>query len=157
MGIWFMDGFDEYSSTADMLRTWVLNGWGFNATAGRNGGGAMYTAVGGQSRTPIGGMVTPNGTSIGCNFWMKFSAVPNAQSPTINYRTGGETAAGAIGFNTSGQIILISAGQSQVAAGSSFNFCDNNWHYVETRWNGGGSVNQICYVDGLQQWNGGFG
>src|SRR6266700_205590 len=80
MGLNFCDGFDNYSATANLTRTYrsIGSSWAWNATAGRNGGGSMQCSSPAAASTfflPVNVQNVVNGAA-GVAFWMKVSAIP---------------------------------------------------------------------------------
>jgi len=158
MGILFSDAFDSYGVTADMLSYWGIiqsSAWAFNATAGRNGGGAMVGTAAAAIVSRIG--VLNSNTVVGAGFWMKFSAAPAAAYDFVNYVRSDGVVQGALRLNTSGQLVMRDVPFSSDRFTGATNVCDNQWHWVEhylTMTNV--SLSQKCYVDGITQWNTGF-
>src|SRR5215471_14133509 len=110
MGLKFSDGFDQYGLTTDLSNLWSTVGspWTWNATAGRNGGGAMQAATtgAGQLATPIATIAVASPNPIGVAFWLKVSAAPAAQGLLLDFRDNGVNSCGSIHVNTSGQLAL---------------------------------------------------
>src|SRR6266704_1242858 len=89
MGLVLVEGLDGYAATSDLLKgPWPAGGgtlWNFNASAGRNGGGAITsTATALTLKSPIN--LWPGAASqIGLYFglWLKISAPPSAETALI--------------------------------------------------------------------------
>jgi hypothetical protein len=156
MGLIFSDGFDLYGATADVLHYWgaVNSPWAWNATAGRNGGGAMVatTNAGAILQVPTGSTPVPIVGVFAACFWLKMSATPSvAQNLFRGLEIGGGveywtqvTTGGFLTFNNVGNGSAIFTGN--------INVCDNNWHWVEMEGTVGTGVHK-CYVDTIAQWN----
>jgi hypothetical protein len=154
MAVVFRDGCDSYGSTADILRKWDANtGWVYNATAGRNGGGALQCVSSASLLKSRFGIL--NNTEVCCAFWVKISTTPAAAINFVEYPTIADASLNKMRLNTSGQLVCYAANNVTIFATGATNICDNNWHWIELRIkhtvssNGGGSA----YVDTVQQFS----
>jgi hypothetical protein len=140
MGLIWLDGFDGYGSTADLLRNYTATGgFVFDATAGRLGGGAIKcVAPGSPSTITANNALYPAGINLGntaiagLGFWFKASAPPasrmlicSEQNSTDNTALGFQ----AIDLNTNGTISQII--NTTVVSTGATNVADNNWHWIE--------------------------
>lgn len=157
MALVFCDGFDSYAATADMAKKWgTNNGWVYNATAGRSGGGAMQATSVVTIFTPLTIISSTQQSVFG--WWMKVSAIPAATTPI------------AWPVDVNGSPPASSNNQLQVITGSGLlrvslnggtflngnvNVCDGLWHWIEwnTECRTGGLATQILYVDSLIQFS----
>ena len=160
MAIAFRDGMDSYITTADVTAggKWVniTSGWSFNATAGRNGGGALQF-TGAQTVATKAGILAA--TEMCCAFWLKVSAIPAATTGIIvPVDVNGNPPASSTGIfqvaQTSGVLRQVASPSSTIFTGTT-NVCDNQWHWVEVDIECalGNGATLICYVDGVQQWS----
>lgn len=152
MAVVFCDGCDSYSVTADIAKKWAIvgAGWSYQATAGRNGGGALQVTTA-TSLVSASGLFAATEMCIG--FWFKASATPSAAATFFtNIDAGGS----APGF---GLWSLTTAGLLRVNVGAGFltgatNICDNAWHWIE--WDieqAGSAATAILYIDTIQQFS----
>lgn len=161
MGLVWMDSCDSYSVTADIARRWTgtpLTGSLYNATAGRNGAGAIQSVSTSQSiRTPaiFAGSINVR-QCVG--MWLKLSAVPSAQLNAFDFRSIGDAIAGGVSISATTGYLRLLRDSLVVQAIGNINVCDNQWHWVEFNFamNNAG-VTLSCYVDTIYQWVGNYG
>jgi len=170
MALLFMDGFDKYAASADLVKEWNNNSMPsavtFNPTAGRFGGGAVVaaptTAIYANNYglqkiiRPVGNPVVRVGMSFKATakpadtYGPWFMALLDSTNPSSNNSTAGaslgcSTVTGAIGYRpwTGGSI-------TNPTGSGSINVCDGNWHWIEIhfRQTPSGGVFQVR-VDGV--------
>ncbi len=151
MTLRFTDGFDSYSATADLLKKYVSNaGATWNATAGRNGGGAIQFTTNSILQTfPI----TLGGSIANLGFWFKATAKPGAGTIVFKAFSSSNTLLGSLDILATGLFCLLSSVGAIVATGVT-NVGDNNWHWIELLqdWKNAAATSTM-YIDGILQWN----
>ncbi len=162
MGLIFCDGFDSYSTSAELIRNWpgaAFTGTCFNATAGRLGGGAFQTVATSVTLQTLNStsvmLILNNSQTLGISFWLKVSTPPSASTMILNFFNSNNGLNGGIHLVTgTGVLRLVSTAQATIATGGT-NVCDNAWHWVEICFapTNGSAVRQACYVDNISQWD----
>ncbi len=162
MALVFTDAFDSYAATADLIKKWGTASGGFTwgATAGRNGAGGVTCAAGaagGIFQTPsiLGGVASG---IFHFGFYIKFSAIPSSLYEFLEPVRSDTGAPGhLLGIQTgTGFLQLINAVATVQATGTR-NVCDNNWHWIEVKYNLANAANlQTVYVDSTQDISGSF-
>lgn len=153
MAVVFRDGCDSYGVTADILRKWdINNGLVYNATAGRNGGGAVQctSAVGMTTRNAI---LSTNECVIA--FWVKLSTTPGAEADFISFQNTGAAVINKFRLTTGGLLKFTTSANAQLSGVGVTNICDNQWHWIElkTKHVAGSAGGWVGYVDTLVQNN----
>lgn len=166
MALLFCDGFDSYTAASEYTYKWSTsqNAPGFNATAGKFGGGCMTM----NSYYTPSGLTTKNiglnaANTIYAGFWFKSTGLPNVDGSGntgnngfgLPNSGGGAYTVVTAGTTVPGAVQLIKLGSATVLGTGTVNICDGNWHWVEvgvllsTTSSGWGKV----YVDGVLQVN----
>lgn len=154
MALLFCDGFDSYSSTADLLKKWGgNNGWTYNATAGRNGGGAVQVTSAVILSTPFA--ITPALSEQAYGFWLKVSALPGAAATILYPLNSGAGAGAQLRLQTTGFLGTANSAGT-VLQGGFTQVADNKWHWIEWHIESAGGTNSTAtdlYVDTLLQFS----
>jgi hypothetical protein len=155
MGLVFSDGFDQYSTSTDLLRNWASNGWTWGSTSGHTGAGGITTTASAQNIVTNSALLaTASGATFGILLWLKISAIPASTVQLIQMLNAAAGTQGTVRINSStGFLAHYNQGGAQQVVGS-VNVCDGNWHWLSIRMPYG-TANGQCYLDGsaTPQWN----
>lgn len=158
MFLW-SDGFDTYSATADLLKTWLTNTGTivYNSSGGRWGGGCIQMTGASTTGTLVGQPLQspfslPGSASNKINFscWFKCTAAPTNANLLFGICTSSLVTSGfSVQISTGGvlQNHLFYSGTNDSTI-SNQNVCDGAWHHLEWQINCVSSPTVICYLDG---------
>lgn len=149
----FCDGFDSYSSAANLTAKWsTVAGASFAATTGRFGGGAVSNSSTGYALQLTKSVTLPIGSKVRLAMSLKYSA--GTVSSGTNYANPLFAINGQhiCGFSSLGQIFVSVYGGANFLLTSSVAVNDGNFHWVELEYylNGASGSAQL-YIDGVSQ------
>lgn len=179
MPIMFMDGFDSYSSAADLANNkwqFASSVWNFSSNSGVTGLGAIVggsTAPVNSSQYYLGSfqgryMNQNAGSMNGVAMWFKCNGLPSTaaganSSNNIVYCTysgvlglPSTNSAGWGVFSSNGHISIWGQGFGGNFGSGTTNVCDNVFHWIEC-YVGMGTGVSVINVDGVQQFSGSVG
>lgn len=154
MTLRFCDGFDSYSTAAQLTSKWSSGtGLAFNASAGRFGGGAMLNSGAAWQTFITKSVSVPSGSKLRIGYHLKYSAgtAPAAGAGASNYVLGANSSS-MLHINTAGLLVVTGFGVTTPYIASSQAVNDGNFHWVELEYylNGASSTAQL-WIDGVLQ------
>jgi hypothetical protein len=149
----FCDGFDSYTTSANLSAKWsTFAGASFAATTGRFGGGAVSNSGSGYNLVLTKAVAIPIGSRVRLAMSLKYT------SGTVSYGLNSGNPLLAIngqhicGFSSLGLIVVTGYGGSTAMLTSSVTVNDGNFHWIELDYYlNGASGNTQLYIDGVIQ------
>ncbi|MGV0984393.1 MAG: hypothetical protein ACOYB2_07545 [Limnohabitans sp.] len=149
----FCDGFDSYTTVANLTAKWsTVAGASFAATAGRFGGGAVFNSGSGLNLLLTKAVTIPIGSRVRLAMSLKYSAGTVAYGLNSGNPLLAINAQQICGFTSLGLIVVTSYGGGTAMLTSSVAVNDGNFHWIELEYylNGASSTAQL-FIDGVSQ------
>lgn len=153
MTLRFCDGFDSYSTAAQLTNKWSTGTYlAFGATAGRFGGGAMYSSGAPYLTVLTKTVSVPSGAKLRVGFYIKYTAGTAPTGSGSGFYVVGANSNSIVSINNSGQLTITPFGSTSAVLGSAVVVNDGNFHWVEVEYflNGASGTAQM-WIDGVSQ------
>ncbi len=149
----FCDGFDSYSTAANLTAKWTtVASASYSATTGRFGGGAVSNSSNGLYLLLTKSVTIPIGAKFRVAMSLKYSAGTVASGSSYQNPVVAINGQQICGLSSLGQIFITQFGGSLSMLTSAAAVNDGNFHWVELEYylNGASSTAQIL-IDGVSQ------